>query len=473
MEKIRIKEDELYNISPILKGIMNLAFDESCIMDKDGYIVHCSESSPLIWGCPNEESIGKHITELDSASPYPELLKTGKAVMGKIHIINGMTCITHMIPLFSEDDRIIGAFGVIIFRGTEKIKKLVREKYIDGDKSSEIYNQLSRAEAKYSIMDFIGQSRGVREALEMAKKAAKYSYPVLIRGETGCGKEILACGIHAESARDEQKPFIRINCTAIPHDLLESELFGYEKGAFTGAYSTKQGKFEIAAGGTILLDEIGDISASMQSKLLRVIEEREFERLGGNKLIPLHARIIASTNSDLERLIDEGRFRQDLYYRLSGIEITIPPLRRRREDLSLLADHFANEFGVDLQFTPKAKDILYSYDWPGNVRELRNMIIKLSIMEVDQVDDQLLLKTFHQLNRQGAGVRPEQTDLAQSVSLKEKELIIDALNRTGMNLSAAARLLGISRSSLYGKIRRLGIEIGKEVKAPSGVGGSS
>ena len=464
MDKIHIDSTEIYNISPFLKGIMNLAFDESCIMDKDGYIVHCSESSPLIWGRPNEESIGMHISELDSASPYPELLETGKAVLGKIHIINGMTCITHMIPLFDKNDEIIGAFGVIIFRGVEKIKQLVRDNSIDS-KSTELYDQLSRAEAKYSINDFIGHSLSIVDVLKFAKKAAKSDYPVLIRGETGCGKEIIACGIHTESAVKAKKPFVRINCTAIPHDLLESELFGYEKGAFSGAYSTKQGKFEIALDGTILLDEIGDLNASLQGKLLRVIEEREFERLGGNKLIPLHARIIASTNTNLEKMMLEGAFREDLYYRLSGIEIFVPPLRERKEDIMPIVNHLSAQLGIDLHFDNDVVQILENYYWPGNVRELRNVLIKLSIMCDGEIVDRALLSN---LLKQGDGIKaPRATrngTLNESVDELEKNQIIDALYASNMSISAAARYLGISRSTLYNKMHRFNINFERHMK---------
>lgn len=456
MEKIRIDPKDIYNISPILEGIMNLAFDESCIMDKDGYIVHCSDSSPLIWGRPNEESIGMHISELDSASPYPELLETGEAVLGKVHIINGKTCITHMIPLFDYNDEIVGAFGVIIFRGMEKIKKIVRETPLDKN-WEDMYSSLSRAEAKYSLIDFIGCSQLTREVISLAKRAAKFDYPILIRGETGCGKEIIACGIHAESTRDKSQPFIRINCTAIPHDLLESELFGHEKGAFTGAYSTKQGKFELAAHGTVLLDEIGELNASMQSKLLRVLEEREFERIGGNRLIPLHARIIASTNSHLEQQMKDSTFREDLYYRLSGIEIKVPPLRDRRDDIMMLVEHFIAQNHLEFTFTDRAIQFLNTYRWPGNVRELRNMVSKLAVLEKTLIDD----KTIHEILNVDNSPQENLTAVESSHNLvldAERKIILSAIDKTN-TITEAAKYLGISRSSLYSKLNKLGIEL--------------
>lgn len=459
VEKIRINAKEIREVSPILKGIMNLAFDESCIMDKDGYIVHCSDSSPLIWGRPNEESIGMHISELDSASPYPELLKTGKAVLGKVHIINGKACITHMIPLFNFDDEIVGAFGVIIFRGMEKVKKIVRETPLDST-WEEMYHELSRAEAKYSLLDFVGRSQLTREVLSLAKRVAKFDYPILIRGETGCGKEIIAGGIHVESNRNSSQPFIRINCTAIPHDLLESELFGHEKGAFTGAYSTKQGKFELAAHGTVLLDEIGELNAAMQAKLLRVLEEREFERIGGNRLIPFHARVIASTNSCLEQQMKKGAFREDLYYRLSGIEIKVPPLRERKEDIMLLIEHFITQQNLECTFTNRAVEFMYAYQWPGNVRELRNMVFKLSVLEKTVIDD----KTVRELLNIENYAQESPAEINTNKNLvwnSERNLIIQAMGET-RTLTEAAQYLGISRSSLYSKLNKLGIDLKRQ-----------
>ena len=462
MKKIIIKPKDLYNISPLLKGVMDLAFDESCIMDKDGYILHCSNSSPLIWGRPNEESIGMHITELDSASPYPELLETGKAVMGKIHIINGKTCITHMIPLFDRDNNILGAFGVIIFRGIEKLKNLVKENVFD-DYSMSLYHQLSRAEANYSFDDFLTQDPKMKKIIYYTKKAAKYDYPILITGETGCGKEILASGIHTFSTQAERRPFVRINCNSIPAELLESELFGYEKGAFVGAYSTKFGKFEIAGNGTILLDEIGSLEPAIQAKLLRVIEEREFERVGGNTLIPLKARIIASTNCNIRQKMKEGLFRQDLYYRLSTFEINIPPLRERLGDIDLLVQHFLSQVERPCTITPDAVEWLKHYSWPGNVRQLRNLITKLTIMEESDVITLEMIREHldeepdtdeEQALREAYNVKEARDDL-------EKSLLIRALEENKYNISAAARTLNISRNTLYNRMKRYGMDVSK------------
>ncbi|SCJ48632.1 Transcriptional regulatory protein ZraR [uncultured Eubacterium sp.] len=464
MEKIRITKEELQRPGPFLKGIMELAFDESCIMDKNGYILHCSDSSPLIWNRPNEESIGMHISELDSASPYPQLLETGEAVLGKIHIINGMSCITHMIPLFDYKDEIIGAFGVIIFRGTEKIKKLMRDNSFDFDsKSKDLYNQLAKAESYYTLADFIGNSPAVQDMIIFAKKVAVKNYPVLIRGETGCGKEIISNGIHAESHLKAKAPFIKINCTAIPSNLLESELFGYEKGAFSGAYSTKLGKFEVAGTGTILLDEIGSLDSALQSKLLRVLEEKEFERVGGNTLIPLRARIIACTNSSLEKKMQEGEFREDLYYRLSIAEIIIPPLRARREDIPLLINHFITKDALDLRCTPDAMELLQEYNWPGNVRQLRNFVAKMDLLERKVITEKDVRQTLNINDSHERESIRESASIDRKVSSYEKKLIEDALLQNDLNISRTAKALNISRNTLYARIRRLNIHLEKRI----------
>ncbi|MBQ9979596.1 MAG: sigma 54-interacting transcriptional regulator [Oscillospiraceae bacterium] len=466
MNKIITTPEEMKNINSIFKGVMDFAFDESCIMDKDGYILHCSESSPLIWGRPNSESIGMHITELDSASPYPELLATGKPVLGKLHIINGMTCITHMIPLFDKEDKIIGAFGVIVFRGVEKLKKLMRDQSFDtGDHSSkDIYDQLSRAVTNYSLSDFIGNTPDVLRIKEMCKRFAKSDHPVLIRGETGCGKEILASAIHVEQHPKGKRPFIKINCTAIPETLLESELFGHEKGAFSGAYTTKRGKFELAGDGTILLDEIGDLDVSMQSKLLRAIEEKEFERVGGNNLIPLRARIIASTNSDLENKILQGKFRKDLYYRLSVLEINLPPLRERRGDIPLMVEHFLVQAGSTKKFSKEAMDVLEAYDWPGNVRQLRNLVMKLTIMVPDDAECFSATDVRAILNRQDGKVSGKVQNIGARFDASKKDAVINALKSCNYCISDAARALGISRGTLYKRIREYNIDIVKSYK---------
>lgn len=460
MDRITVKQKDLYNISPLLEGVMNLAFDEACIMDKDGYIIWCSESSPLIWGRPNEESLGMHISELDSASPYPELLRTGKAVMGKIHIINGRTCVTHMIPLFDKNNHIMGAFGVIIFRGIEKLKKLVKDNALD-DGSMKLYHQITRAEANYSFDDFLTQDPKMKKIIYNLKRLSLYKYPILISGETGTGKEILANGIHTYRSKDHQRPFIRINCNAIPAELLESELFGHEKGAYTFAQSTKVGKFELAGDGTILLDEIGGLNINVQSKLLRVIEEQEFERVGGSTLIPLRARIIASTNCDIQQKIREGMFRDDLYYRLSAFEVKVPPLRERGEDVEVLAHHFLKQEHSSCTIAPDAMEWLKRYRWPGNVRQLKNTVTRIAIIEDTNIITRSMVKAHLNLDEDNQNYDDISVLRQKNQENGGRTVLLRALEENKYNISAAARALGISRNTMYNRMKKYDFPDGK------------
>lgn len=333
----------------------------------------------------------------------------------------------------------------------------MRENLSDLDKTSRmLYNQLSRSEAHYSLSNFIGKSPAVQELRRFAKKVAAYDYPVLISGETGCGKEIISSGIHTARHQNEKRPFVKINCTAIPSTLLESELFGYEKGAFSGAYSTKPGKFEIAGNGTILLDEIGSLDPVLQSKLLRVIEEKEFERVGGNTLIPLRARIIACTNSDLKQKIQDGAFRSDLYYRLNIAEIQIPPLRERRGDIPLLIEHFIALEQLNISFTAEAIRTVQEYDWPGNVRQLRNFVTKAGLLDHEQITDADVNYLL------GVSTNTEVTLQGQKDNI-ERQIIEQALTENNMNISRTAKALGISRNTLYLHIRKLGIQVKKQL----------
>lgn len=471
MKRIRIQPEELYHVSTFLTGIMELAFDASCIMDENGYVISCSESSPLVWGMPNNESLGRHIAELDPCSPYPDLLKDGKARLGCPRVINGIICVTHMIPLFDHDDNIIGAFGTINMRGSEKIKTLMQDIStlgVPADKiSSSIkhsYNHLARIAPTYSLSDFIGETPEARHLINLAKRAAKHDYPILIRGETGCGKEIIANGIHAESFTFSERPFVKINCAAIPKDLLESELFGYEKGAFSGAFAKKIGKFEIVGNGTILLDEIGDMDISLQSKLLRVLEEKEFERIGGNTMIPFHARVIAVTNSNLEEKIEKGLFRADLYYRLSSIEISIPPLRERRSDIPLLANHFLTAIDVNRSFSPEALQRIAGCSWPGNVRQLKNIITKIVISEDSMFFDEEIVQKYIPAESSACGINvADGPSGAGPIQEMEKQLIIATLKDKNFNLSATAKALAISRNTLYSRMRQYGINTGRQI----------
>lgn len=315
---------------------------------------------------------------------------------------------------------------------------------------------------EYNFTNIVGISFCMQKVFETIEKVADTDATVLITGESGVGKELISKTIHYNSSRND-KPLVIVNCGAIPETLLESELFGYEKGAFTGANTTRYGRFEMADGGTVFLDEIGDMSLNLQVKLLRVLQEKTFERVGSSKTIKVDVRIIAATNKDLEQLINEGRFREDLYYRLNVVPIHIPALRERRQDIPLLLNHFlemsnrANKADIE-GFTKEAMEILTNYNYPGNVRELQNIIERIVILKRTGVID------IEDLPEKVLTVKAKraQIDIQKGydtlVTEFEKDVIIKALNESGGIKTKAAKILNINRTTLIEKMKRFGIE---------------
>ncbi|WP_333655924.1 sigma-54 interaction domain-containing protein [Dissulfurispira sp.] len=306
------------------------------------------------------------------------------------------------------------------------------------------------------FQEFVGASSVMLEVFSKIRKVAPTDLPVLILGESGTGKELTALAIHERSLRKD-KPFITINCAAIPEGLLEAELFGYERGAFTGAYASKKGKFECAGGGTIFLDEIGDMPLSLQSKLLRFLQDRVIERIGAIGGKKVDVRLIAATNRDLGSAIAEGRFRNDLYYRLNAFTISLPPVRERGEDKVILARHFLNRFcremGLTKTFTGEAIEAVRAYPWPGNVREMINKIRRAIVMaEANSISQQDL-----DLAAQQTMDVSKDTGLRDAIEKIEVQKIKETLNTCGNNISRAARLLGVSRQSLYNYKKKYGI----------------
>jgi Nif-specific regulatory protein len=314
---------------------------------------------------------------------------------------------------------------------------------------------------RYDFSNIIGTSGPTRQMYEQVAQVAQTNTTVLIRGESGTGKELIAHAIHYNSLR-AKKPFVKVSCAALPDTLIESELFGYEKGAFTGANARKKGRFELAEGGTIFLDEIGDINASTQVKLLRVLQEREFERLGGTDSVRVNVRVIAATNKDMEKAIADGTFREDLYYRLNVFTIFVPPLRDRKADLLLLADHFLEKFSrehgkVIKRISTPAIDMLMSYHWPGNVRELENALERAVLVCDGQVIHGHHLPPSLQ-TAEGSGT-VTRVSLKDAVEGFERDLIQDALKTTRGNRAKAARLLDTTERILNYKVRNLGVDV--------------
>jgi len=311
----------------------------------------------------------------------------------------------------------------------------------------------------------IGQSLVMEKVLEEVDRVAPSRSTVLLRGESGTGKELIARAIHHRSPR-AQKPFVKLNCAALPETLLESELFGHERGAFTGALRERKGRFELAHGGTLFLDEIGDLTPSTQVKLLRVLQERKFERLGGTRTITVDVRIIAATNQDLERAVKEGHFREDLYYRLNVVPIHLPPLRERREDIPLLVGHFLERFnrenGKRVKISAAAMDVLLDYPWPGNVRELENCVERMVVMvqrDIIMPEEIPLPPGAPSQGIPGAPLQEKTLTLPQTLEEIERERILKALQRCGGVQARAARLLGITARQLGYKIRKYNIDM--------------
>jgi two-component system NtrC family response regulator len=313
---------------------------------------------------------------------------------------------------------------------------------------------------RHRIEGIIGESGRMLEVFSLVRRVASSEATVLIRGESGTGKELIAKAIHYASPR-ASGPLVKVNCAALPETLLESELFGHEKGAFTGALANRKGRFEVASGGTIFLDEIGDLPAHLQAKLLRVLQEREFERVGSSRPIHVDVRILAATHRDLEGLLKSGQFRDDLYYRLNVVTIVLPPLRERRQDLPLLMDHllrvFAEKNGKKIRgFTPEAREALLRYDYPGNIRELENIIERASVITRNDVIGRADLPIS--IQEPEAEDNSNNTNLSVVVERLERRLIKEALARSGGVQTRAAEHLGITERNLRYKLKKYGFQ---------------
>jgi two-component system response regulator HydG len=342
--------------------------------------------------------------------------------------------------------------------------KLAMERAMDHRKLRE-ENRLLRQTLgeQFDSKNIIGRSPSMIKLLETVAQVAPTEATVLITGESGTGKELIASAIHFNSLRKDG-PFIKVNCAAITETLLESELFGHEKGAFTGAYRRKEGQFRLADGGTIFLDEISEMPLSMQVKLLRVLQEREFSRVGGEEIVKVDVRVVAATNKDLAREIEKGRFREDLYYRLNVVTLHVPPLRERQEDIPVLAQHFLTSFSEKNRrnikgFTPQAMDRMLRYRWPGNVRELMNAVERAVVLSrAEYIDVRDLPLALQELDSSD-GIDSYRIPAGSGIPLEEVEkvTILKTLEATGGNKSEAARRLGITRKTLHKKLKKYGV----------------
>jgi Nif-specific regulatory protein len=358
---------------------------------------------------------------------------------------------------FESSAKFMGVVASMIAQAIKVQRAVEEERHRLLDENTHLRQELRE---RYDFSNIIGTSGPVRQMYEQVAQVAKTNTTVLIRGESGTGKELIAHAIHYNSLR-AKKPFVKVSCAALPDSLIESELFGYEKGAFTGAQTRKKGRFEMAEGGTLFLDEIGDINLATQVKLLRVLQEREFERLGGTETTKVNVRLIAATNKDMEKAIAGGQFREDLYYRLNVFTIFVPTLRERRADMLLLADHFVEKFSREhgkriKRISTPAIDLLMSYHWPGNVRELENVLERsLLVCDGEVIHAHHLPPSLQTAESTGTVTR---VSMSEAVGAYEKDLIQDALKTTRGNRAKAARLLDTTERVFNYKVRKYRID---------------
>ncbi len=447
--------------------ILNSIHHGVMITDQAGKVIFFSKTYSNFLGLSPEEVLGRHCTETIENTRMHIVGQTRVPEINHSQRINGLDMVVQRIPIEMEDGQLF-VFGQVMFKDVRDVHTLAKRLNVLETKV-ELYEKelTSLRSSKYTFDNIAGDSRIIQEIKNQALKAAATNAPVLLIGESGTGKELFAHAIHYASSR-RIHPFIRINCSAIPRELMEAELFGYEPGAFTGAGNKgKPGKFELAQGGSIFLDEIAELPLDVQPKLLRVLEEKELERLGGTRLTRLDFRLIAATNKDLLQLVEQGRFRKDLYYRLNVIPLYIPPIRERKEDIATIAKHLIEKFNREqatrlVEILPEAMDILKTYSWPGNVRELSNVLERiLYTIDGDMITPWHLPTFLQNTWEEAAGFK--ETQLKSLNLSREKDAILRCLNLAKNNKVEAARLLGIHRTGLYRKMKKLEIPLTQEV----------
>lgn len=456
----------------IFDEILELSDDGFVVVDKKGIITDINDQYCKYLKTTKENAIGKCIKEIIPNTKMLDIVRDAYKEEGAIlrlqekrDDVEDATFLVNRSCVFNENKEVIAGVAQVKFRlqTLDSAKKLIQE-YAEFEFYKEEYMRNNNS-GYFSFDNVIGKSPKFRELKKKGMKAARTSFSVLLTGETGTGKEVFASAIHYSSDRRE-KPMISINCAAIPSELLESELFGYEDGAFTGAKKGgKKGKFELANNGTLFLDEIGDMPLCMQAKLLRVLQEKEVEKIGEYKPIPVDVRIIAATRKNLHEMMKNGEFREDLYYRLNVINIEMIPLRERREDICDLASHFLNQLNRDyktgITLSKEVSECFRTYSWPGNVRELDNVIksayaaCENFIIQLSDLPSKMVSRHKLDAFKETEGSRKK---LNQMMEEYEKEILEETLKRNGGNCQKAAVELGIHRSVIYKKISKYGIK---------------
>ncbi len=464
LEQVAAELQSVRTLQQTLQTVLDIAYDGIVVVDKEGKITFINQSLADFFGLDPEKSVGQHVTSVLENSRLHIVARTGVPETGQLQRVGGTHFAVSRLPIFQQG-RVVGAVGKMMFRNLEEIKEMARRLENLESRLNYYREELKKAGNRrlYTLESIVSVSPAMARLKSETLQAARGVSTVLIRGESGTGKELFAQAIHMASPR-RNGPFIKVNCAAVPDQLLESEFFGYAPGAFTGARKGgKPGHFELADGGTIFLDEIGDMSPGLQAKLLRVLQDREFDRVGGTSPVRVDVRVVAATNRNLEEMVSAGEFRADLYYRLNVITLNIPPLRERPEDIIPLVHHFLRKYNSYLgtgitDADPDVLAVFKHYHWPGNVRELENVVERAVNFATG---DTICLRDLPLYLRRGKVRRDEKSTVKDTFRSRmgeaEREIIRAALNEAGGNKTKAARILGISRSRLYEKLKKLGL----------------
>jgi transcriptional regulator with PAS, ATPase and Fis domain len=444
--------------------LMESLCEGTLVVDRDVRVVWMNEKYAHKLGLASaQQALGRPVEEVIPTSQMREVVNSGRPILLDIMQLGNESFVVTRIPLKDEAGRVIGAIGFALYDRLHYLKPLV-------SKFARLETALASAEkklaeerrAKYSFSCFVGTSPAATEVKRQARRAAQLDATVLLLGETGTGKELLAHAIHGASPR-AGKPFIGVNVAAIPETLLETEFFGAVPGAYTGADKRgREGKFKLADGGTLFLDEIGDMSLALQAKLLRVLQEQEFEPLGSDKVVKVDVRIIAATSIDLQKRVAEGRFRSDLYFRLNVLTIAVPPLRERLADMAALCEHILESISrrngtPPREITPRAVDLLRGQDWPGNIRELRNVLERAFMLSDSPRLTAEEIAAVMGIAPTAAVPQKSVRRYGEALAEFERQLVREALQAAAGRVPEAARLLGIGRATLYKKLAALGM----------------
>ncbi|MEQ8200768.1 MAG: sigma 54-interacting transcriptional regulator [Syntrophomonadaceae bacterium] len=461
-EKIAHELERVKLLEATLTDVIENPYEGIIVVDKEGLVTMINDTYLKIVGREREDVLGKPISHISENCNLPQVLKTGEPLLCDFCNVRDQGLITMRVPIV-KDGKLVGAFGKTLFTDIN-VAKVLNNKLNKLERQLDYYKEeyMKIHSARYSFNDIVGESDSINSVVNMAFRIAQGISTVLITGESGTGKELFAQAIHGASERSKNN-FIKVNCAAIPDNLLESELFGYVEGAFTGARKGgKPGKFELANKGTIFLDEIGDMPMVMQAKLLRVLQEREVERVGSTEPIYVDVRVIAATNRDIEKLVEQGKFREDLYYRLNIVQINIPPLREHLEDIPILVDALIPKLNAKINkqmkgMTKEAITLLQQYNWPGNIRELENML-ELAINMSDK--EYLVYEDFPciVMKLDTKGRIEKNIILLDAKAITEKNMILNALKQSNGDKKIAASILAIHPSALYRKLKKYDIK---------------